>query len=229
MLPTVKRFIGLLTEFLKTRTYPVGLSNSKPLAPTSAICAAEGRSAPALVATALATAPAYLAGLEATVGARFDEAVAALRGAGVHIVPVNLVDHFERTAVSNMTVVLFETPHTLVSYFRGTGLAGLPADLLAASELTKSPDVAGVLAYIHGNPVPVVDYQPAAANRCQLRRQFILQLGDSVKRLGHGWSRESKNETGTAASRRPCLRPEAHVGGRRWRLESPQENVGRAN
>jgi mandelamide amidase len=122
---------------------------------------------------------AYLADLEATVGARFDEAVVALRGAGVHIVPVNLVDHFERTAVSNMTVVLFETPHTLVSYLRGTGLAGLPADLLAASELTKSPDVAGVLAYIHGNPVPVVDYQRAAANRWQLRRQFISQLDDA--------------------------------------------------
>jgi mandelamide amidase len=39
--------------------------------------------------------------------------------------------------------------------------------------------VAGVLAYIHGNPVPVVDYQRAAANRWQLRRQFISQLDDA--------------------------------------------------
>jgi mandelamide amidase len=122
---------------------------------------------------------AYLSDLEATVGARFDEALEALGEAGVHIVPVNLVNHFERTAQSNMTVVLFETPHTLGSYFRGTGLAGLPQDLLAASALTKSPDVAGVLAYIHSNPVPVADYQRAAANRWQLRRQFISQLDDA--------------------------------------------------
>ena len=122
---------------------------------------------------------AYLADLEATVGARFDEAMTALRDAGVHIVPVNLVNHFERTAVSNMTVVLFETPHTLISYLRGTGLAGLPEDLLAASALTKSPDVAGVLSYIHGNPIPVADYQHAAANRWQLRRQFISQLDEA--------------------------------------------------
>ena len=122
---------------------------------------------------------AYLSDLEATVGARFDEALEALREAGVHIVPVNLVNHFERTAESNMTVVLFETPHTLGSYFRGTGLAGLPQDLLAASALTKSPDVAGVLSYIHSNPVPVADYQRAAANRWQLRRQFISQLDDA--------------------------------------------------
>jgi mandelamide amidase len=122
---------------------------------------------------------AYLNDLEETVGARYEEAAAALRKAGVHIVPVNLENHFERTAVSNMTVVLFETPHTLGSYLRGTGMAGLPEDLLAASALTKSPDVAGVLAYIHGNPVPVADYQHAAANRWQLRRQFISQLDDA--------------------------------------------------
>jgi mandelamide amidase len=122
---------------------------------------------------------AYLNDLEETVGARYEEAAAALRKAGVHIVSVNLENHFERTAVSNMTVVLFETPHTLGSYLRGTGLAGLPEDLLAASALTKSPDVAGVLAYIHGNPVPVADYQHAAANRWQLRRQFIAQLDDA--------------------------------------------------
>ena len=122
---------------------------------------------------------AYLADLEKTVGARFDEALSALRDAGVQIVPVNLTNHFERTAESNMTVVLYETPHTLISYLRGTGMSGLPDDLSATSALTKSPDVAGVLSFIHDNRVPTLDYRRAADNRWQLRRQFISQLDDA--------------------------------------------------
>ena len=119
---------------------------------------------------------AYLADLESTVGARFEDAMSALRDAGVTLVPIELADHFERTAEFNMTVVAFETARTLLAYFRGTGLSDLPDNLLAASGVTKSPDVAGVLAFIHENPVPVSEYRRAATNRWQMRRQFISQL-----------------------------------------------------
>lgn len=119
---------------------------------------------------------AYLADLESTVGERFDEAVQRLRAAGVQLVPVDLADHFERTGEFNMTVVAYESAHTLISYFRGTGLSGLPDDLRATSAVTKSPDVAGVLGFIHENPVPASDYRRAATNRWQMRRQFISQL-----------------------------------------------------
>ncbi|CAB4910798.1 MAG: amidase [Actinobacteria bacterium] len=119
---------------------------------------------------------AYLADLESTVGARFEDAMSALRDAGVTLVPIELADHFERTAEFNMTVVAFESARTLISYFRGTGLSGLPDDLRAASAITKSPDVAGVLGFIHDNPVPVTEYRRAAINRWQMRRQFISQL-----------------------------------------------------
>ena len=119
---------------------------------------------------------AYLADLESTVGERFDEAVQRLRAAGVELVPVDLADHFERTGEFNMTVVAYESAHTLISYFRGTGLSGLPDDLRATSAVTKSPDVAGVLGFIHENPVPASEYRRAATNRWQMRRQFISQL-----------------------------------------------------
>ena len=75
-----------------------------------------------------------------------------------------------------MTVVAYESAHTLISYFRGTGLSGLPDDLRATSAVTKSPDVAGVLGFIHENPVPASEYRRAATNRWQMRRQFISQL-----------------------------------------------------
>ncbi len=119
---------------------------------------------------------AYLADLESTVGERFDEAVQRLRAAGVQLVSVDLADHFERTGEFNMTVVAYESAHTLISYFRGTGLSGLPDDLGATSAVTKSPDVAGVLGFIHENPVPASEYRRAATNRWQMRRQFISQL-----------------------------------------------------
>ncbi len=124
----------------------------------------------------LGISDAYLADLESTVGARFDEAVSALRDAGVTLVPIELADHFERTGEFNMTVVAYESAHTLISYFRGTGLSGLPDDLRATSAVTKSPDVAGVLGFIHENPVPASEYRRAATNRWQMRRQFISQL-----------------------------------------------------
>jgi mandelamide amidase len=124
----------------------------------------------------LGISDAYLADLEKTVGERFDEAMSALRDAGVQLVPIELVDHFELTAEFNMTVVAFESARTVISYLRGTGLSGLPDDLAAVSKVTKSPDVAGVMGFIHDNPVPVSEYRRAATNRWQMRRQFIAQL-----------------------------------------------------
>lgn len=118
----------------------------------------------------------YYRDLDAEVGRRADAVLGDLRARGFQLVPMNLPGHFETTAESDMVVVAWEAPRAVLSYLAGLDDPSLPADLAALAALTASPDVAGIMAGLHDNPVPVAEYRRARAARWRLRRAFVAAL-----------------------------------------------------
>lgn len=118
----------------------------------------------------------YYEDLDEVVGRDADVVLAELRAHKIRLVPMKLPRHFETTAESEMVVVGWEAPRTIMSYLAGLGDPQLPADLGAVVELTASPDVAAILNGLHAAPVPASDYRRARTARWRLRREFIAAL-----------------------------------------------------